>query len=52
MCGRRLMNMPAGHDIRKPKMKPIYLGYFNLSDFFCKGINKYYRRFNFISSEG
>jgi hypothetical protein len=32
------MNMPAGYEIRKPKMKPIYLGYLNPSDFFCKGI--------------
>jgi hypothetical protein len=32
------MNMPAGYDIRKPKMKPFYLGYLNPSDFFCKEI--------------
>jgi hypothetical protein len=29
------------YDIRKPKIKPIYLGYFNPSFFFCKGINNY-----------
>jgi hypothetical protein len=29
------------YDIRKPKMKPIYLGYLNPSFFFCKGINNY-----------
>jgi hypothetical protein len=42
------MNMPAGYDIRKPKMKPIYFGYLNPSDFFCKGINNFYAVFNFI----
>jgi hypothetical protein len=48
MWGRELMSMPSGCDIRKPKMKPIYLGYFSPSMFFCKGINKYYPGFNFI----